>query len=84
MIVAYGTVARIAKAAVDALREKGVKAGLIRPITLFPFPSEIIKKAASEKHVRKFLTVELSMGQMVEDVRLAVDGLKSVEFFGRC
>ena len=84
VIVAYGTVARIAKAAVDALREKGVKAGLIRPITLFPFPSEIIKKAASEKHVRKFLTVELSMGQMVEDVRLAVDGLKSVEFFGRC
>lgn len=83
VFAAYGTVARIAKSAVDILRASGVKAGLIRPITLFPFPSETFKKVAAYKNVKRFITTELSMGQMVEDVRLSVLGEKSVEFYGR-
>lgn len=83
VLTAYGTVARICKSAVDIMRDNGIKAGLIRPITLFPFPEQQIHTVAKQTCVKKFLTVELSMGQMVEDVRLAVNGLKPVEFFGR-
>ncbi len=83
VIVAYGTVARIAKSAVNDLREKGVKVGLVRPITLYPYPEKIINEVAKQDSVKSFLTVELSMGQMIEDVRLAVNGLKPVEFYGR-
>ena len=81
VLTAYGTVGRIAKSAVDALRKAGVKAGLIRPITLFPFPAEAYRAAANTD--KAFLTVELSLGQMVEDVELAVGGKKPVYFFGR-
>jgi 2-oxoglutarate ferredoxin oxidoreductase subunit alpha len=63
------------------LREEGIRAGLIRPITLWPFPSAPI--AAAAKHAKAILTVEMSMGQMVEDVRLAVEGAVPVHFFGR-
>ncbi len=79
-IVAYGTTSRIAKNAVVAAREEGIKAGLIRPITVWPFPTDVIKAAASK--VDNFLAVEMSMGQMVEDVRLAVNGEKPVDFYG--
>ena len=79
-IVAYGTTARICKVAVNKAREQGIKAGLIRPITIWPFPSQVIAKAA--EHVKAFLTVEMSLGQMVEDVRLAVNGARPVEFYG--
>ena len=81
VIVAYGTTARIARSAMRKLRDEGIKAGLIRPITLWPFPSAPIAKAA--EHAKAFLTVEMSMGQMVDDVKLAVDGKKPVHFFGR-
>ena len=81
VIVAYGTTARIARSAMRKLRAEGIKAGLIRPITLWPFPNAPIAKAA--EHAKAFLTVEMSMGQMVDDVRLAVDGKKRVHFFGR-
>jgi len=80
-VVAYGTTARIALTAVRRAREQGVKVGLIRPITLWPFPSAAIAEAA--KHVRHFITVEMSMGQMVQDVKLAVNGAAPVSFFGR-
>ncbi|MDR3216950.1 MAG: 3-methyl-2-oxobutanoate dehydrogenase subunit VorB [Clostridiaceae bacterium] len=83
IITAYGTVARIAKSTVDILRAAGVKAGLIRPITLYPFPSATYRAAAKKRSVKEFITVELSMGQMVEDVRLAVNGKKPVKFYGR-
>ncbi|MDR0751627.1 MAG: 3-methyl-2-oxobutanoate dehydrogenase subunit VorB [Christensenellaceae bacterium] len=83
IIVAYGTVARIAKSAVNLLRAQGIKAGLLRPITLFPFPTLAIEKLAKKKNVKDFLATELSMGQMVEDVRLSVNGKKPVRFFGR-
>ena len=84
VLTAYGTVARIAKSAVDMLRDKGYKVGLIRPITLFPFPEATYAKAAARDEVKKFISIELSMGQMIEDVKLSVNGKKPVEFYGRC
>lgn len=81
MLVAFGTAARITKSAVIAARAEGIKAGLIRPITLFPFPEKVI--AAVARQVERFLVVEMNLGQMVEDVRLAVNGRAPVSFFGR-
>ncbi len=80
-VVAFGTAARIAKSAISAVRAEGVPAGLIRPITLFPFPEKIISEAA--ERVEQFLVVEMNMGQMLEDVRLAVNGRTDVAFYGR-
>ena len=81
VVVSYGVAARIVRDAVNRAREQGIKAGLIRPITLWPFPTEQINKAADE--FRIFLTVEMSNGQMVEDVKLAVAGKAPVLFYGR-
>jgi len=81
VVVGYGIVSRILKTAVDAARAQGTKVGLLRPISLYPFPSAKLR-ALAEK-VDDFLVVELSMGQMVEDVRLAVEGRKPVKFYGR-
>lgn len=87
IIVAYGIMARIAKAAVNKLRAKGKKVGLIRPITLWPFPETLITQILSGLHKKKhsplFLVVEMSYGQMLEDVKLAVNGKAKVEFLGR-
>ncbi len=80
-VVAYGISARIARTAVDRARDEGVAAGLVRPITLFPFPSQAVRDVASR--VRIVLVTELSAGQMVEDVRLAADGRVPVRFYGR-
>ncbi|MBI2252396.1 MAG: 3-methyl-2-oxobutanoate dehydrogenase subunit VorB [Armatimonadetes bacterium] len=80
IIAAYGTVARIAKSVIKKAREKGIKAGLIRPITLWPFPDKYFQDLGK---IKRILTVELSSGQMVEDVRLAVNGRIPVEFYGR-
>ena len=81
VVVAYGVAARIVRSAVNKARDTGIKAGWIRPITLWPFPREQISKAADETRI--FLTVELSCGQMVEDVKLAVAGKAPVLFYGR-
>src|SRR5512135_2147326 len=81
VLVAYGTAARIAKTALQIVRAEGIKAGLIRPITLFPFPDRVIAHAA--ERVERILVVEMNLGQMVEDVRLAVNGKADVSFFGR-
>jgi len=81
VVVAYGVAARIVRSAVDKARQEGMPVGLIRPITLWPFPTELVSKAAEE--FRIFLTVEMSLGQMVEDVRLAVAGKVPVLFYGR-
>ncbi len=83
VLTAYGSVARVAKSAVDILREQGIKAGLLRPITLFPFPEKEFARVADLPSVQKFLSVELSMGQMIEDVKLSVNGKKPVYFYGR-
>ncbi|MFH1258735.1 MAG: 3-methyl-2-oxobutanoate dehydrogenase subunit VorB [Elusimicrobiota bacterium] len=81
ILVAFGIAARIAQAAAALCREGGIKAGLFRPISLFPFPSARLQELAAEK--KNFLVVELNAGQMVEDVRLAVEGKSRVEFYGR-
>ena len=81
VVVAFGASARVARSAVVEARAKGVKAGLIRPITLWPFPVDALEAAVPT--AKAFLTVEMNMGQMVDDVRLAVNGRCPVEFFGR-
>jgi 2-oxoglutarate ferredoxin oxidoreductase subunit alpha len=81
VFVAFGTMARVCQKAVELARAEGIKAGLIRPITLFPFPKKIIKELATR--VKGFISIEMSAGQMVEDVRLAVSGKVPVEFYGR-
>jgi len=81
VIVAYGTAARVARTAVTQARAEGLRAGLFRPITLWPFPSAALAELAGR--VRGLLVVELSAGQMVEDVRLAVEGRAPITFTGR-
>jgi pyruvate/2-oxoacid:ferredoxin oxidoreductase alpha subunit len=81
LLIGYGIVSRVLLSTVEALRREGVKAGLFRPITLWPFPVKALKKVAA--NVEKILVVELSNGQMVEDVRLALNGSVPVEFYGR-
>jgi 2-oxoisovalerate ferredoxin oxidoreductase alpha subunit len=81
VVIGYGIVSRILKSAVDTARQKGVKVGLLRPITLFPFPVSPIAELADR--VKDFLVVELSTGQMVDDVRLAVNGKKPVGLYYR-
>ena len=68
-VAAFGIAARVSKNAINEARKQGIKVGLIRPITLWPFPNKVFAKAA--EHVKQFISVELSMGQMIEDVRLA-------------
>ena len=80
-IVAYGTSARIARTAIERARELGMKVGLFRPITLWPFPSAALAELAPR--LRAVVVVELSAGQMIEDVRLAIEGRTSVFFHGR-
>jgi 2-oxoglutarate ferredoxin oxidoreductase subunit alpha len=82
LCVAFGTASRIVKSAVDQLREEGKKVGLIRPITVWPYPYAAIEKALT-KNVKKVIVFELNLGQMVEDVRLAVKGKVPVEFMGK-
>mgnify|MGYP001167409923 FL=1 len=81
LVVAYGLSARICHKSVNMLREKGVKVGLLRPITLYPFPEERINELADKMKI--ILTVEMNSGQMVEDVRLSVNGKVPVHFYGR-
>ncbi len=81
-VVAYGTTARIAKGAINRARKEGLKVGLVRPITLFPFPDKVLQKVAQQ--VKNFLVFEMSTGQMVEDVRLALENERVViDFHGR-
>ncbi len=81
LVVAYGSASRAAKAAVREARGRGLKVDLLRPQTLWPFPSEAVREAAQRSG--RVLVVEMSLGQMVEDVRLAVEGAVPVDFFGR-
>lgn len=81
LIVAFGTTARVCQKAVEMAREAGIKAGLLRPITLFPFPTEAISKYADQ--TKGMLNVEMNAGQMIDDVRLAVNGRVPVEHYGR-
>jgi 2-oxoglutarate ferredoxin oxidoreductase subunit alpha len=82
VVVAFGAASRIARTAVRDAREAGIKCGLLRPITLWPFPTKAIDELC-DGGASSFLSVELNMGQMVQDVRLAVNGRASVDFYGR-
>jgi len=79
--VAYGTTSRIVRNAMAKCAEEGIKVGLIRPITLWPFPYQVFEKISSR--TKAVLSVEMSAGQMVDDVKIAVAGRQPVEFFGR-
>ena len=81
VIVAFGSSARICSATVEMARAEGIRLGMLRPITLYPFPTRPIAELAAR--VKGFLSVELNAGQMVEDVRLAVNGAVPVEHYGR-
>lgn len=81
VLVAYGASSRIARSAVDSARAEGIKAGLLRPITLWPFPKQQLQKVA--KNAKKMLVVEMSMGQMLYDVKLEVEKYVPVNFYGR-
>jgi 2-oxoglutarate ferredoxin oxidoreductase subunit alpha len=80
-VVAYGVTARVAETVIDKYREQGISVGLIRPISLFPFPSQLIRQYTQQ--IEGFLVAEVNMGQMVEDVKLAVNGQRIVDFVGR-
>jgi len=81
VLVGYGIVARILKAVAADARDLGIKVGVLRPITLYPFPTKNFQRLA--KKAKVFVVVEMSNGQMVEDVRLALNGARPVEFFSR-
>ena len=84
IITAFGTVARIAKSAIDQLKAEGINVGLVRPITVWPFPYKAVADAVNADGVKAVLDVELNEGQMLEDVKIAVNGAKPIDFFGHC
>ncbi|PKN32929.1 MAG: 3-methyl-2-oxobutanoate dehydrogenase subunit VorB [Deltaproteobacteria bacterium HGW-Deltaproteobacteria-19] len=81
VIVAYGTAARVAKGAIRRLRSMGLKVGLFRPISLWPFPTRELRELS--EHIKHFIVFEMSTGQMLDDVRLALQGFANIDFFGR-
>lgn len=83
LVVSFGTMSRVCRTVIEDLGNEGLKVGLVRPISLWPFPYDAVAKAADRDHVKGVLTVEMNMGQMVEDVKLAVLGKKPVHFYGR-
>lgn len=83
LFVAYGTPSRIARAAIGQLEREGIRAGLLRPITLWPFPGKALKQVAMQKSVQAVVDVELSMGQMIDDVKIALEGCRPVSFVGK-
>ncbi len=82
LFVSYGTPSRLARAAMRLLKERGVRAGLFRPITLWPYPYRQLKQVAMQQNVKAVVVAEMSMGQMIDDVRIALEGCKPVSFVG--
>ncbi len=83
IVMAFGLTSRICKKVVDLARKSGIKMGLLRPITLWPFPNQKVAELAASDRVKFFLSVEMNAGQMVQDIKLAVEGEKPVYFYGR-
>ena len=83
IIVSYGTMARICQTAIDELETEGISVGLFRPVTLFPFPEKELYAEVKRQNIKKVLVIEMSIGQMVEDVERIVKGAKPIQFFGR-
>nr|MBC8246388.1 3-methyl-2-oxobutanoate dehydrogenase subunit beta [Deltaproteobacteria bacterium] len=84
LIVSYGTMSRVCRTAIDELKADGLEVGMIRPQTLFPFPEKAIYDAAIKESCRAVLSVEMSMGQMIDDVKRSVMGVRGVEWYGKC
>jgi 2-oxoglutarate ferredoxin oxidoreductase subunit alpha len=84
LIVSYGTMSRVCKTAIDMMKEQGLEIGLLRPKTLFPFPEKETYEAATKESCKAVISIEMSMGQMVEDVERCVKGKREVEFYGEC
>ena len=84
LVVSYGTMSRVCKSAIDQLKEEGVEIGMIRPQTLFPFPEMAVREAAIKDSCKAVISIEMSMGQMVEDVKMSVQGKLPVSWYGKC
>jgi 2-oxoglutarate ferredoxin oxidoreductase subunit alpha len=84
LIVSYGTMSRVCKTAIDEMKKNGLEVGMVRPQTLFPFPEKAIHDAASKPGCKVVVSIEMSMGQMVEDVERVVKGKVPVQWFGQC
>ena len=84
LIVSYGTMSRVCKTSIDMMKEQGLEVGLLRPKTLFPFPEKEIYDAATKTSCKTVISIEMSMGQMVEDVERCIKGKRKVDFYGEC
>jgi len=84
LVVSYGTMSRVCKTAIDQLKEEGIEIGMIRPQTLFPFPETAVREAALKVGCKAVISIEMSMGQMVEDVSMSVQGKLPVSWYGKC
>ena len=84
LIASYGTMSRVCKTAIDMMKEQGLEVGLLRPQTLFPFPEKAIYDAATKESCKAVISIEMSMGQMVEDVEHCIKGRRKVDFYGEC
>jgi 2-oxoglutarate ferredoxin oxidoreductase subunit alpha len=84
LIVSYGTMSRVCKTSIDMMKEEGIEVGLLRPKTLFPFPEKPVFDAATKDSCKSVISIEMSMGQMVEDVERCVKGRREVDFYGEC
>jgi 2-oxoglutarate ferredoxin oxidoreductase subunit alpha len=84
LIVSYGTMSRVCRTAVDMLKQENVPVGMIRPQTLYPFPEDAVHDAAAKPTCQAVASIEMSMGQMVEDVQRSVKGKQPVAWYGKC
>jgi len=84
LIVSYGTMSRVCRTVIDTMKENGIEVGMVRPQSLFPFPEEAVSKAASKESLKTVISIEMSMGQMVEDVERVIKGKRPVEWYGKC
>lgn len=84
LVTSYGTMSRVCRTAIDILKKEGIEVALMRPKTLFPFPEQATHDAAAKESCKAVISIEMSMGQMVEDVQRCVRGKKPVEFYGKC
>jgi 2-oxoglutarate/2-oxoacid ferredoxin oxidoreductase subunit alpha len=84
LIVSYGTMSRVCRTVIDNLKQKGIEVGMVRPQTVFPFPRQAVHAAAARPSCRSVISIEMSMGQLVEDVELSIAGSKPVHWYGKC
>jgi 2-oxoglutarate ferredoxin oxidoreductase subunit alpha len=84
LIVSYGTMSRVCRTAIDMLKSEGIEVGMVRPQTLFPFPEKAVSEAADVPSCTHVISIEMSMGQMVEDVERSIQGRRPVSWYGKC